>query len=123
MLRRRMHRFGARVEEFYVCSHQEDTCTCRTPAPGLLLQASRAHPTLRPSRFVLIGNTQADVEAALAIGALALRPGLAGTRTRGAALLPGLLSAVEALLDPKSAPQPASAETSYRPRVRGIAYA
>ncbi len=57
-------RFGARVDGFYICPHADETCGCRKPEPGLLLQASRDYPGLRLGRTVLIGDSETDVKAA-----------------------------------------------------------
>lgn len=66
----------ARVEEllgpfdtWQVCVHDdEDDCACRKPKPGLVCQALRVLGT-RPAECVVIGDTGADVTAALAAGA------------------------------------------------------
>lgn len=54
------------------CSHGEDDgCFCRKPAPGLIRRAARRLGVV-PSRCAVIGDTAADVEAALAAGARAV---------------------------------------------------
>lgn len=70
---------NAKVEEvlgpfgtWQVCVHgDEDGCSCRKPAPGLILRAAGA---LRVDvrRCVVIGDTGADVEAAEAAGAVGI---------------------------------------------------
>jgi histidinol-phosphate phosphatase family protein len=67
---------NARVEEllgplgpWVVCPHgPEDGCTCRKPAPGLILRAAAALG-VDPRRCVVIGDIGADMEAAAAAGA------------------------------------------------------
>ncbi|SFQ31049.1 haloacid dehalogenase superfamily, subfamily IA, variant 3 with third motif having DD or ED [Amycolatopsis arida] len=67
---------NARVEEllgpfdtWQVCVHGEaDGCACRKPAPGLVLRAAAALG-VDVRRCVMIGDTGADVAAALAAGA------------------------------------------------------
>jgi D-glycero-D-manno-heptose 1,7-bisphosphate phosphatase len=62
---------GAVIERSYLCLHHPDgsvtglnqTCTCRKPAPGMLLSAAE-DLDLDLSRCWLIGDTDADVGAA-----------------------------------------------------------
>jgi D-glycero-D-manno-heptose 1,7-bisphosphate phosphatase len=68
---------NARVEEllgrfgtWQVCPHgPDDGCECRKPAPTMILQACEALQA-RPERTYVIGDIGADVEAALAAGAV-----------------------------------------------------
>ncbi|MFL5737814.1 MAG: D-glycero-alpha-D-manno-heptose-1,7-bisphosphate 7-phosphatase [Actinomycetota bacterium] len=70
---------NARVEELLgelgprmICTHREEQrCGCRKPDPGLILRAAGALG-VDPERCVMIGDTGADVEAALAAGARAI---------------------------------------------------
>jgi D-glycero-D-manno-heptose 1,7-bisphosphate phosphatase len=94
----RLRRFGARVDEFYVCPHADGSCTCRKPAPGLLFQASRERPGLRLERTVMIGDSETDVAAANAVGACAIRLGPEGTRSAASHIYRDLWSAVGALV-------------------------
>ena len=95
-LQQRLQRYGARVDGFYVCPHSEG-CACRKPSPGLLLKAQLDHPAIRLERTVTIGDSEADVAAALAAGSHAVRLGPPGTRTQASALCRDLASAVRAL--------------------------
>lgn len=53
----------------FVCEHgPADGCTCRKPAPGLVLQAAAALG-VPPERCAVVGDIGADVGAALAAGA------------------------------------------------------
>ncbi|WP_037306227.1 HAD-IIIA family hydrolase [Amycolatopsis orientalis] len=75
----RLAAVNARVEEvlgpfgtWQVCVHDDgDGCTCRKPAPGLVRQAAEALG-VDVRRCVVIGDTGADVDAALAAGARAI---------------------------------------------------
>ncbi|MDT7802081.1 MAG: hypothetical protein QOI78_5514 [Actinomycetota bacterium] len=75
----RLAAVNARVEEHFgpfgtwqVCVHDdEDRCGCRKPAPGLVLRAASALG-VDPASCVVVGDTGADVEAALAAGARAV---------------------------------------------------
>ncbi|MBO4263203.1 MAG: HAD-IIIA family hydrolase [Bacteroidales bacterium] len=73
-LKTELGKAGAFVDAIYFCPHHPDKgfagerpdykgpCTCRKPAPGLLLQAARdLHIDL--GRSVMIGDGEADVEA------------------------------------------------------------
>jgi D-glycero-D-manno-heptose 1,7-bisphosphate phosphatase len=59
---------GGRIEGIFICPHlPEDGCSCRKPAPGLLLEAQRQH-RIDLSEAVMIGDSATDVECALAAG-------------------------------------------------------
>jgi D-glycero-D-manno-heptose 1,7-bisphosphate phosphatase len=98
-LRERLRRFGARVDGFYICPHADESCGCRKPAPGLLLQASRDHG-LRLDRTVMIGDTESDVQAAVAAGARPIRLGSSATQSAASEMFPDLASAVRTLIGP-----------------------
>jgi histidinol-phosphate phosphatase family protein len=78
---------NARVEELFgrfgtwqVCVHDNgDGCGCRKPAPGMVIEAAR-ELGVAPQNCVVIGDTGADVEAALAAGARAVLVPTARTR-------------------------------------------
>jgi D-glycero-D-manno-heptose 1,7-bisphosphate phosphatase len=63
---------GGQIDEVLFCPHgPDDACECRKPRPGLLLQAAdRLALDLRAS--VLIGDAANDVQAARAVGCLAI---------------------------------------------------
>jgi histidinol-phosphate phosphatase family protein len=70
---------NARVDEllgpfadWQVCPHSDaDTCSCRKPRPGMVLAAA-ARLGVPVSECIVIGDTGADVSAALAAGAAAV---------------------------------------------------
>jgi histidinol-phosphate phosphatase family protein len=63
-LRRRLGAGGARIDAIYVCPHRPaDGCSCRKPAPGLLLRAAGRHGISLPAS-VMIGDRPKDLEAA-----------------------------------------------------------
>ena len=95
-LARRLQRVGATVDAFYVCPHEAQTCDCRKPAPGLLLQAFHDHPLLRPGRCVMVGDSENDVQAGLAAGCRAVRLAPVGTISAAEAVCPDLATAVGA---------------------------
>jgi D-glycero-D-manno-heptose 1,7-bisphosphate phosphatase len=54
---------GAIIDEVYYCPHEEEPpCSCRKPAPGMLLAAARTHQIDLPSSW-MIGDSDRDVEA------------------------------------------------------------
>ncbi|WP_020659533.1 HAD-IIIA family hydrolase [Amycolatopsis benzoatilytica] len=78
---------NARVDELFggfgtwqVCPHDAaDGCGCRKPSPELVRRAAR-ELSVDPSQCVVIGDTGADVDAALAAGARAVLVPTARTR-------------------------------------------
>jgi histidinol-phosphate phosphatase family protein len=83
----RLAAVNARVDElvgpfgtWQVCVHDDgDACECRKPQPGLVLRAADALG-VDPAACVVIGDTGADVDAALAAGARAVLVPTARTR-------------------------------------------
>jgi histidinol-phosphate phosphatase family protein len=66
---RRIEQLLGPLGPVFVCPHGVDEgCRCRKPAPGLIVRAARALD-VPPARCAVIGDTGADVEAALAAGA------------------------------------------------------
>lgn len=72
---------GARIDAIYHCPHHptaglgalKRVCTCRKPAPGMLLQAIQ-DLSLSPESSILVGDKESDIEAGAgaAIGSLFL---------------------------------------------------
>lgn len=59
---------GTSLDAAYYCIHRaEDKCLCRKPKPGLLLKAA-ADFNIHLPRSVFIGDSESDVQAALAAG-------------------------------------------------------
>ncbi len=94
----RLRRFGAKVDEFYICPHADESCGCRKPGPGLFFQATRDYPALDLTLSVMIGDRESDVEAGIAAGVRAIRLGPEGTQTVAGQVYPDLSSAVAALI-------------------------
>lgn len=46
----------------YCCTHERNTCTCRKPQPGLLLQAAEEHEIDLAASW-MIGDNETDIEA------------------------------------------------------------
>lgn len=53
---------GISLLGIYCCTHERDTCDCRKPQPGLLLQAAREHGLDLNSSW-MIGDRETDIEA------------------------------------------------------------
>ena len=54
---------GARIDDVYYCPHEKQArCSCRKPAPGMLLEAASSHE-IDLSRSWMIGDSEVDVLA------------------------------------------------------------
>jgi D-glycero-D-manno-heptose 1,7-bisphosphate phosphatase len=67
-LQERLSRSGAWLDDIFVCPHEDGTCRCRKPAPGLFEQALAAAPWADPIRCVMVGDMVSDVEPAASLG-------------------------------------------------------
>ena len=92
----------AHVDGYFVCPHDVDACDCRKPLPGLLYEASR-QCGLPLAHAVMVGDSEIDVEAALAAGATAVRIGRHDVATAAAETACSLAAAVELLLSQRLA--------------------
>jgi len=88
LTRQQVDAVNTRLEELigplgpvFVCEHgPDDGCTCRKPAPGMVLAAASALG-VEPAQCALVGDIGADVGAATAAGARAVLVPTAATRT------------------------------------------
>lgn len=64
---------GARLDAVYMCPHEDGSCDCRKPAPGLLLRAAAEHPRIDLSRSVTVGDAESDILAGQAAGTGTIR--------------------------------------------------
>jgi len=106
-----LRRVHDRIEEllgpvgpWVVCPHEDtDGCDCRKPAPGGVVRAARALG-VPPEACVLIGDTQADLDAARAAGARGVLVPNARTLgsevARASARATTVSEAIDHLLDP-----------------------
>lgn len=82
-----LQRAGAHIDAFYYCPHHPEAavgqykieCSCRKPAPGMLLRAMEEWPC-EPGKSFLIGDKDRDLEAAR-------RAGIPGNLFQGGNLL------------------------------------
>src|SRR5690606_13681424 len=71
-MRRAVARAGGAIDRIAYCPHAPDEgCDCRKPAPGLL-RALAAHYGVELAGVPAIGDTERDIDAALAVGARAM---------------------------------------------------
>ena len=102
---RQVEEHGGRVDGIFHCPHRpEEGCDCRKPLPGLLRRAAETF-NLDLQNLPVIGDSQRDLDAARAVGALPLlvRTGngeatAAQTAHGATAVYADLATAAEALL-------------------------
>lgn len=63
---------GAQVDDIFVCPHEENTCECRKPRPGMI-QAAQRKWNIDLNRSLLIGDSPSDEALARACGLKFLR--------------------------------------------------
>jgi D-glycero-D-manno-heptose 1,7-bisphosphate phosphatase len=71
MIRELLQR-GARIDDVFVCPHEEDSCDCRKPKPGLVLQAQKKW-RLDLAKSLMIGDSDEDAALAAVCGLSFLR--------------------------------------------------
>jgi D-glycero-D-manno-heptose 1,7-bisphosphate phosphatase len=89
---------GAHLDAAYVCPHEMESCDCRKPAPGLLLQAARAHPGIDLSDAVTVGDAESDIAAGAAAGTGTIRLATQPVVSRADHVVPDLGTAVSIIL-------------------------
>jgi histidinol-phosphate phosphatase family protein len=65
-------RIGARIDDVFVCPHENDVCECRKPKPGLVRQAQEKWD-IDIARSLMIGDSDDDAELAQGCGLRFLR--------------------------------------------------
>jgi D-glycero-D-manno-heptose 1,7-bisphosphate phosphatase len=99
--------FGVRLDGIYVCPHgPDDGCDCRKPLPGLVEQARAVHG-FDPRESWVIGDKEADVGLARAVGArsVLVRTGYgkdSEANTRAAFVVDDLPAAADLVLSRRS---------------------
>ena len=56
-------RGGARIDDVFACPHEEDSCDCRKPRPGLIFEAAEKW-NIDISRSLMIGDSESDHQLA-----------------------------------------------------------
>lgn len=60
--------YGVKITDVFTCFHSpEDKCTCRKPAPNMILEALKKY-NVDPEKSFMIGDKNSDVEAGQASG-------------------------------------------------------
>ena len=67
-LRKLLAQRGARLDEIYVCPHEDGQCNCRKPLTGLFEQAFRDFPEARAENSMVVGDSARDIEAGRRMG-------------------------------------------------------
>lgn len=71
-MRRHAGREGGRIERIAFCPHiPDENCACRKPAPGMLYKLA-AHAGTTTDEVCVVGDSERDIDAALAAGARAV---------------------------------------------------
>ena len=98
---------NATIDFWYHCPHLPEItgpCSCRKPAPGLLLDAIKAH-NIDPKRSYMIGDRFKDVQAGKAASVTPIKLGLGQdpedlkAQELGSLIFPDLLTAAKFILD------------------------
>jgi histidinol-phosphate phosphatase family protein len=58
---------GARIDDIFCCVHEEHTCNCRKPRPGMVIEAAGKWD-IDLTQSMLIGDSARDKELAIACG-------------------------------------------------------
>ena len=59
---------GTAIDAVYYCPHEHDSCDCRKPKPGMLLQAARDLGGVDLAESVMVGDSALDMEAGARAG-------------------------------------------------------
>lgn len=106
---------GARIDAFYFCPHDKDSCDCRKPKTALFEQAFRDFPDASRSNSIVIGDSLSDIDAARNLGVPSIfiqgdpatqKPGAETAAARADLVAHSLAEALEALLPGLTAAQP-----------------
>jgi histidinol-phosphate phosphatase family protein len=63
----RLARAGGTVDAWYFCTHYDDGCDCRKPAPGMIRRAVAEHDLALPGS-VVVGDRGSDIALAHGVG-------------------------------------------------------
>ena len=80
---------GGRIDAVFFCPHKPEAgCSCRKPAPGMVLEVAERF-SVKPESLWLVGDSLRDLEAVAAVGgrAILVRTGK-GRKTEAAGNLP-----------------------------------
>ena len=90
-----LSRASAKLDGIYYCPHDyEPSCSCRKPAPGMLLDAARVHGVDLRSSW-MIGDSEIDMQAGKRAGCKTARLSTEREKHNTAGDTPDILSRVE----------------------------
>lgn len=62
-----LERHGAHIDDIFYCPHEKNSCDCRKPKPGMLIQAKEKWD-VDFSKSYIIGDSPIDIEAGQRVG-------------------------------------------------------
>jgi len=62
-----LQRNEAHIDDIFFCPHERDSCDCRKPKPGMLIQANEKW-NIDFSDSYIIGDSKSDIEAGKRVG-------------------------------------------------------
>jgi histidinol-phosphate phosphatase family protein len=65
-----------RISAVYYCPHEQGTCDCRKPKPGMLYRAQSEFPDIDLAHAFVVGDTETDVMLGSAVGAATILLGV-----------------------------------------------
>jgi len=68
VLKDKLMEIGTDIDGIYTCPHDKDSCDCRKPKPGLIMQAKNDFPEIDLEKSIVIGDSITDIEAGKAAG-------------------------------------------------------
>jgi histidinol-phosphate phosphatase family protein len=96
---RRVEALLGPIDAWLTCPHApEEGCSCRKPAPGLVLRAA-ASLGVRPADCVVVGDIGADVRAAAAAGARSVLVPTEATRPEEVIAAPAVAATLPAAVE------------------------
>lgn len=64
---KQLRKQNIKIKKIYVCPHEQGSCECRKPKPGLLIKASDEHH-INLTQSIFIGDSKTDLMAGKAVG-------------------------------------------------------
>jgi len=61
-LQTELRNVDARVDAFFYCPHDKNSCDCRKPLPGLYQQAKTKFSDITPEASAMVGDSLSDIE-------------------------------------------------------------
>ena len=113
-LQSELNRINARIDAFFYCPHDKNSCDCRKPLPGLYEQAKKRFPEITPETSVMVGDSLSDIQFGRTVGMRTVwiagpeksrKPGWESAATLADMCFPSLFDAVQALLSTETLPR------------------